>query len=98
MHRTMFKSAALALLLGGAGLAFAAEKGVDCVAPCEGDVCTYNVRVNLFASELGYFTFDECGDVTNPTIGMQIGKAYKFVQVSADVLEMNPLYSTITSY
>jgi hypothetical protein len=92
----MFKFAALALLLGGAGLAFA-EKGVDCVAPCEGDVCTYNVRVNLFASELGYFTFDECGDITNPTIGMQIGKTYKFVQVSADVLGMSPLYSTTTS-
>jgi hypothetical protein len=86
----MLKSAALALLLGGAGLAIA-EKGVDCVAPCEGDVCTYNVRVNLFASELGYFTFDECGDITNPTIGMQIGKAYKFVQVSANVLEMSPV-------
>jgi hypothetical protein len=93
----MFTSAALALLLGGASLAFA-EKGVDCVAPCEGDVCAYNVRVNLFASELGYFTFDECGDITNPTIGMQIGKAYKFVQVNADVLEMSPLYSTSTSY
>jgi hypothetical protein len=88
----MFKSAAFALLLGGACLAHP-ETGVDCVAPCDGDVCTYNVRVDLFASELGYFTFDECDDITNPTIGMQVGKTYKFVQVSADVLETSPLYS-----
>ena len=61
----------------------AAEKPI-CVAPCDDEgVCTFNVKVNLFAGELGYYTFDECGDDTNtnPTIGIQAGKTYKFVQV-----------------
>ena len=54
---------------------------VDCIAACDGDVCTYTAQVDLHASELGYFTFKECGDITNPTIGMQVGKTYRFVQV-----------------
>lgn len=28
----------------------------------------------------GYFTFEECGDLINPTIGMEIGKTYVFEQ------------------
>eukprot|EP00980_Cylindrotheca_fusiformis_P031576 scaffold26580_cov157-Cylindrotheca_fusiformis.AAC.1 len=55
-------------------------EGVDCVAPCEGDVCTYHVHVNLHAGELGYFEFKECGDKISPTIGVEVGKTYHFVQ------------------
>ena len=74
----MFKAAAVFALSFHAAFA----ETIDCFAPCDGDVCTYNLRVNLFAGELGYYTFDECGDITNPTIGVQVGKTYKFVQVS----------------
>lgn len=55
--------------------------GVECLGNCEGDVCTYTAKVNLFAGELGYYTFEECGDAVNPTIGVQVGKTYRFVQV-----------------
>ena len=30
--------------------------------------CTFNVRVDLFASERGFYYFDEC-EGTNPTLG-----------------------------
>ena len=74
-------------VLASNGVGFA--EGVDCIAPCDEDsaICTYHVKVNLFAGELGYFTFYECvgndGEgIINPTIGMQVGKTYKFSQVS----------------
>eukprot|EP00816_Leptocylindrus_hargravesii_P003490 CAMPEP_0196809772 /NCGR_PEP_ID=MMETSP1362-20130617/9657_1 /TAXON_ID=163516 /ORGANISM="Leptocylindrus danicus, Strain CCMP1856" /LENGTH=188 /DNA_ID=CAMNT_0042184551 /DNA_START=72 /DNA_END=635 /DNA_ORIENTATION=+ len=41
--------------------------------------CTFTVKVDLHASELGYYTFDECTG-TNPTIGMEVGVTYKFLQ------------------
>jgi hypothetical protein len=28
----------------------------------------------------GYFTFEECGDVKNPTIGIEYGVPYRFIQ------------------
>ena len=76
----------LLLLWATTATTAAAEKPI-CVAPCDDEgVCTFNVKVNLFAGELGYYTFDECGDDTNtnPTIGIQAGKTYKFVQVRRD--------------
>lgn len=68
------------LLLATASKQISAE-GIDCVATCADDICTYNAKVNLFAGELGYFTFEECGDVVNPTLGIELGKTYRFVQV-----------------
>lgn len=56
-------------------------EGINCVATCETDICTFNAKVNLYAGELGYFTFEECGDVVNPTLGIELGKTYRFVQV-----------------
>ncbi|KAL7562610.1 hypothetical protein ACA910_002714 [Epithemia clementina (nom. ined.)] len=41
---------------------------------------TFTVKVNLFAGELGYYMFEECGDQVNPTIGMKVGETYTFVQ------------------
>jgi hypothetical protein len=43
-------------------------------------------RVSLFASRFvryppGYFTFEECGDEVNPTIGVEVGVTYTFLQV-----------------
>ncbi|KAL7426187.1 hypothetical protein ACHAXH_000256, partial [Discostella pseudostelligera] len=53
-----------------------------CHASCDDDdVCTYTALVDLFASEFGFFHFEECGDSGNmPTITMEIGKTYRFVQ------------------
>jgi hypothetical protein len=41
------------------------------------------VKVNYFVGKLGYFQFEECGDLVNPTLGMEVGETYTFVQ--ADV-------------
>ncbi|KAL7522540.1 hypothetical protein ACHAWX_007261 [Stephanocyclus meneghinianus] len=56
------------------------DMGGICKIPCNGDVCDIYVRVNLFATVLGAYTFDECGDQPYPTIGLEIGKTYRFVQ------------------
>jgi hypothetical protein len=57
-----------------------------CSAQCNTDVdtgkevCTFTTKLNLFAGELGYYQFEECGDATNPVLGLEVGKTYKFVQ------------------
>ena len=41
----------------------------------------FHARVNLYAGELGYYVFEECGlDVMNPTIAMEVGETYTFIQ------------------
>ena len=80
----MFRFAAplFGLLLSISATTNVRAEGVDCVAPCdENGVCTYTAKLDLYASELGYFTFEECGTKTMPTIGIEKGKTYKFVQV-----------------
>ena len=48
-----------------------------CISPTN----TFTARINLFAGELGYYVFEECGlDVLNPTIAMEVGETYTFVQ------------------
>ena len=48
-----------------------------CVSPTN----TFTARVDLFAGELGYYVFEECGlNVLNPTIAMELGQTYTFVQ------------------
>eukprot|EP00525_Craspedostauros_australis_P000035 CAMPEP_0198119776 /NCGR_PEP_ID=MMETSP1442-20131203/26942_1 /TAXON_ID= /ORGANISM="Craspedostauros australis, Strain CCMP3328" /LENGTH=405 /DNA_ID=CAMNT_0043778311 /DNA_START=63 /DNA_END=1280 /DNA_ORIENTATION=+ len=77
------KLIASSLLLLSAALGTAhAEIGADgvCRAKCTGDECVFNVKVDLLAGELGYYIFDECGGEPNPTIGLEYGKVYKFVQ------------------
>ena len=44
------------------------------------EFCKFTASVDLFASELGYFRFAECGDVPNPTLGVELGKTYQFIQ------------------
>lgn len=44
------------------------------------EACTFTAKVNHHASELGYFVFEECGDATNPTLGLEVGKQYRFIQ------------------
>lgn len=47
---------------------------------CTSDTNTYTVKLDLYASQLGYYTFEECGDMVNPTIGMEVGQTYTFIQ------------------
>lgn len=61
------------------------KNGDLCNASCSNnesskEVCTFTTKVNLYAGELGYYQFEECGDEVNPTLGMEIGKVYKFIQ------------------
>ena len=68
--------------------AFAFLHGPICPvhAEYEEPLCTsannvFTSRINLFAGELGYYVFEECGlDVLNPTIAMEVGETYTFVQ------------------
>lgn len=48
--------------------------------PCTSPTKTFTVKVNLFAGEFGYYTMDECGGTVNPTIGLEVGETYTFVQ------------------
>jgi hypothetical protein len=67
---------------------------IDCTATCGADgICSYTVIVDLFASELGYFKFEECGDIANPTIAVEVGKVYKFIQVSCVSIWVHALFS-----
>jgi len=51
---------------------------------CEGTgsdkTCTFNMKIDLHAGELGYYTVDECGDEPNPTLGVVKGTTYIFKQ------------------
>ena len=48
---------------------------------CKSPNNVFTARIDLFAGELGYFVFEECGlDVFNPTIAMEVGETYTFVQ------------------
>lgn len=62
----------------------AAQVQQPCLGICSTDsgekVCMFTVRLNLHAGELGYYTFDECGSGVNPTLGIEKGVTYKFVQ------------------
>jgi hypothetical protein len=80
----MFQSKSVwffALLASSANVSLAAisEDGI-CRANCTDDVCTFTAKVNLYAGELGYFQFDECEGALSPTLGMEIGKTYNFIQ------------------
>ena len=64
----------------------AAEEGEICQGAClinnsSGvEICTFTAKINYHASELGYYQFEECGDVDNPTLGIEVGKTYRFIQ------------------
>jgi hypothetical protein len=47
---------------------------------CTSPSGTFTVEVDLHASELGYFRFKECGNMVNPTIGLEVGRKYIFTQ------------------
>jgi hypothetical protein len=49
-------------------------------APCNPESRTFTTKLDIYASELGYYTFEECGDTINPTLGIEVGETYTFVQ------------------
>jgi len=58
--------------------------GDICLADCSSGVCTFTFTVNHYVSELGYYVVEECNkdgeEVIMPTLGIQKGVTYKFVQ------------------
>merc|ERR1719471_1529137 len=54
------------------------------------EVCTFTANINIHAGELGYYSFEECGDEHNPTLEMKIGTTYMFDQ-SHKTNHMHPL-------
>lgn len=81
----------LSWLLASGALALSASAteepvtGMVCNASCTADengkeVCKFTTKVDLFAGELGYYHFEECGDAVNPTLGVEVGKTYQFIQ------------------
>jgi len=66
----------------------------NCKASCSGigseKICTFTSELDLFASETGYYRFKECGDTIMPTLEMERGATYRFVQ-NDDTNWMHPL-------
>jgi len=65
-----------------------------CKASCIGEglekECTFTAKLDVHASPTGYYKFEECGDDVMPTIEMQQGVTYRFVQ-NADSNWYHPL-------
>ena len=66
-------------------LVFAVLHGYAC-AEYEEPLCispnnVFHARIDLHAGALGYYIFEECGlTVMNPTIAMEVGETYTFIQ------------------
>jgi len=55
----------------------------NCTTDDSGDKqCTFTTELNLYASELGYYSFKECGAKTNPTLELEVGTTYTFDQTN----------------
>ena len=74
----MYSTLSVLLAIGALSTASDAEattstNGGLCYASCSADesgqeVCKFTTKVNLYAGELGYYQFEECGDDVNPTL------------------------------
>jgi len=52
-----------------------------CTPNCNSGKCTFTVQVDLYAGELGYYTFEECPELgPNPTLAMERNVDYEFIQ------------------
>jgi hypothetical protein len=89
--RTNLPSKLFALAVGAVSSSMAESADVSraatniCHANCTTDasgneICKFTAVVDMFASELGYYTFEECGSTPNPTLGVELGKTYQFIQ------------------
>jgi len=72
-HTCTNAAAAAAATSGGSGITidnFITDHN-GCIASCDDDdgnnICTYTTKVDLFASEFGYFYFEECEQGTTTT-------------------------------
>jgi len=53
----------------------------DCMTKPDGtEECTFTFELDIYASELGYYYVKECGEHTQPTLGVEKGKTYHFIQ------------------
>eukprot|EP00602_Paraphysomonas_sp_CaronLab_P006861 CAMPEP_0185021890 /NCGR_PEP_ID=MMETSP1103-20130426/4594_1 /TAXON_ID=36769 /ORGANISM="Paraphysomonas bandaiensis, Strain Caron Lab Isolate" /LENGTH=352 /DNA_ID=CAMNT_0027553673 /DNA_START=35 /DNA_END=1090 /DNA_ORIENTATION=- len=52
----------------------------NCVVVNSRKTCEFTTIVDTFGSSTGYFQFIECGDITNPTLGLERGVTYIFNQ------------------
>lgn len=77
-HHVFVATLVLLLSLLSSSLADTIQMGNTTI--CISSTNTYTAKVNLFAGELGYFMFEECGNVTHPTIGLVVGEDYTFIQ------------------
>lgn len=82
MQLSNFKFVASFLL---ASLARTDADGHLCTGSCSTDdngnkICNFNTIIRYFAGELGYISFEECGEEPNPTLGLEIGTTYYFHQ------------------
>ncbi|KAJ1627141.1 hypothetical protein T492DRAFT_596093 [Pavlovales sp. CCMP2436] len=78
-------SAALLLLASaGARAGDGTPSQEPCLATCSGSgqsrECSFHVRLDIFASDTGYYVIDECGDTPQPVIAMERNVPYKFFQ------------------
>lgn len=69
-----FTSTVSAILL----LAGSSEAQDD--SPCKPKSCTFMTIVDIYASELRYYKFRECGDMFNPILGYKVGEIYILIQ------------------
>lgn len=76
----------ITVLLLASPLAINADgHGELCTGSCSTDdsgakTCNFTTRIHYMAGELGYIGFEECGEVTNPTLGLEVGTTYFFDQ------------------
>jgi len=75
-------------------LAIPLEITAACKGSCETtdgvEVCKFTTIMQIHAGELGYYSFEECGDEPNPTLEMKVGTTYLFDQ-SDKTNHMHPL-------
>mmetsp|Transcript_37040 Transcript_37040/g.73370 ORF Transcript_37040/g.73370 Transcript_37040/m.73370 type:complete len:425 (-) Transcript_37040:298-1572(-) len=68
-------------------LASSAEASTPCDATCTGTgatrACSYTFTLDYFASTTGYYKVAECGDDVQPTLTMEAGIPYDFIQEDA---------------
>jgi len=52
----------------------------NCTGTGTSRTCTFTAKLNIFASATGYYVFEECGATVQPTLAMERGVEYVFVQ------------------
>jgi hypothetical protein len=104
-------TAAAAAKAGGSGITidnFITDHN-GCIASCDDDdddddgnnICTYTTKVDLFASEFGYFYFEECEQGTTTTTTRSSGgsaSSNTMPTIAMEVSENIIFIYTVTNY